>query len=133
VEHLPEAISLSADSSHVDSASRPLPLCQDDPTHRFSIRRKVDHSQYDALVIGQALCACFDRINPVVIRLRELMRFIEDCEVAFHWCRLARNCAVGDDYGSARFIVAGDDAAWVGKERHVSMKSGPRDTALEDD
>jgi hypothetical protein len=49
------------------------------------------------------------------------VRLIEDCEIAFNRRWFARNRAVGNDYGFARFIVAGDDAARIREHRHFAV------------
>lgn len=52
----------------------------------LSVRREIDHTQYDALVVGETGCLCGCGILPrLVIGGRELEGFVKDGEVAFDW------------------------------------------------
>jgi hypothetical protein len=86
--------------------------------YRLSVRLKVDASQDDAILVGQALGAIGDGILPAVIRHRKAVRLIQDGEVAVGRDRLAGDLLVVDEDGLTIIVMAGNDAARMREERH---------------
>ena len=75
-------------------------------THSLRPRREIYHPQNNTILINQTLSLRLHGIPLVVVVRRESRGFPQHSEVAFHWCRLAFDFGVLDDYGVASFVVA---------------------------
>lgn len=82
-------------------------------SHRLGIWLKINASQNDSIVIRKTFGTLLHRILPLIIGGWELVRFVENGEVAIDGRRKAWGCTVGDENSIAIFIVSGDDTAGI--------------------